>query len=655
MLLLPFVFSCTSDEQFQELSNVVDEEITKVTAILPDWNLEDGNSRTSITTGSYPTAPSPVWVTGDSIGIYPDAGGDQLSFRINEGGSNTCVFDGGGWAMKSSSYTAYSPFQRSYYYKEKEALPVSMLGQKQTGNDNSDHLGAYDIQIAKGEKPETGSLVFSFNRKVALVRMELVAPKEATWTSITLESDALFTTEAKMNLSLATPTVTSVSSANSVTLGLSNVTTVSDNLDIIAYMMLLPVDLTNKTLVVKLVDDMGNIYISKASVTNDKTNFAANAARWITASDFKLYEKPDYSWYSFQSNSYSIATAGQFMAFAKLVNGDADALTAVGASETAISFAGKTILMNGDISLSSYCGDGLGSWRPISGFAGTFNGNGNKINDLYCNSSGNMGLFGELSNATIKNLTINGEITRTFDGSEKSAVNIGGVAASASSTMFENCISNVNITTSGEKSTAPISCSIGGLCGHVSSSTFIACHSSSSISDTQGEREYNYYIGGLVGRVSSRSSFVACTKVAGDVKEENSTAYTYVGGIVGYIPSGDQTAIRGCYTSIYVSGRQPGHILGSIGMTAGSPNISACYYAGDGYGMNSVTIYGIGTQYYGGSEKSYDYGTARSTDLDAEIVEMNNAIAAWNTENSDKKCNYTYVNGSNGLELNIAQ
>ena len=75
-LLLSFICSCTSDEQFQQ----IDEEVTKVTAILPDWNLGNENSRTSITTGTYPTKPNPVWVTGDSIGIYPDAGGDQLSF-----------------------------------------------------------------------------------------------------------------------------------------------------------------------------------------------------------------------------------------------------------------------------------------------------------------------------------------------------------------------------------------------------------------------------------------------------------------------------------------------------------------------------------------------------------------------------------------------
>ena len=298
LLLLSIICSCTSDEQIQEIANVIDKGETKVTAILPDWNLEEKDSRTSITTGSYPTNPNPVWVTGDSIGIYPDAGGDQLSFRINQGGSKTCTFDGGGWAMKSSSYTAYSPFKRSFYYKEKNALPISMLGQTQNGNDNADHLGAYDIQIAKGKKPEEGSLIFDFDRYVALARLEITAPKSAEWTSITLESDALFTTEAKMNLTLETPTVTPVTTSNSVTLKLTNVTTTNENLSIVAYMMLLSVDLTGKALSVKLTDNEDNTYSCNATVIKNKTNFAANTARWISA-EFKAETIPNNQiWYT---------------------------------------------------------------------------------------------------------------------------------------------------------------------------------------------------------------------------------------------------------------------------------------------------------------------------------------------------------------------
>lgn len=292
-LLLSLIYSCTADEF--ETPDV--KGSNKVTAILPDWNVEDETTRTSITTGPYGTPPSPVWVAGDSIGIYPDAGGDQLSFRINEGGSKTCTFDGGGWAMKSSSYTAYSPFDRSFYYQDKEALPISMTGQTQNGNDNADHLGAYDIQIAKGEKPQDGNLVFSFSRYVALARIEITAPKAATWTSVTLESDASFTTSAKMNLALETPTVTPTATSNSVTLKLENVSTTSDNFSVIAYMMLLPVDLTGKTLTVTLTDSEGETYPLEATVANEKTNFTANAARWISAV-YKIPVPNNQIWYT---------------------------------------------------------------------------------------------------------------------------------------------------------------------------------------------------------------------------------------------------------------------------------------------------------------------------------------------------------------------
>ena len=214
-LVLFFLYSCSSDEQLIEGNIAGNYEITEIKAIIAELETDEVQSRTSFTTGTYPTQPSPIWMIGDSIGIYPDEG-DQLSFRIETSGK-TCPFNGGGWAMKaSSSYTAYSPFQRSYYYKEKNALPINMLGQVQKGNDNADHLGAYDIQIAKGEKPETGSLVFQFERKVALVRMELKAPCAATWKTVTLESNAAFTTKATMNLSLEVPTLTSTTQTNSI-------------------------------------------------------------------------------------------------------------------------------------------------------------------------------------------------------------------------------------------------------------------------------------------------------------------------------------------------------------------------------------------------------------------------------------------------------
>ena len=301
-LVLFFLCSCSLDDQLIEGNIAGNDEITEIKAIIAELETDEVQSRTSFTTGTYPTQPSPVWMVGDSIGIYPDEG-DQLSFRIETSGK-TCPFNGGGWAMKaSSSYTAYSPFQRSYYYKEKNALPINMLGQVQTGNDNADHLGAYDIQIAKGDKPETGSLVFQFERKVALVRMELKAPCAATWKSVTLESNAAFTTKATMNLSLEVPTLTPTTQTNSISLALENVKTTSDNLNIIAYMMLLPVDLTGKSLSVKLTDVDDNVYTANATVTNNKTNISAGAARWITAEFEESTDTEEIPYVTFSAES----------------------------------------------------------------------------------------------------------------------------------------------------------------------------------------------------------------------------------------------------------------------------------------------------------------------------------------------------------------
>ena len=648
------VYSCTSDYQLQDFINEANDEITQMTAILPDWNIEDGNSRTSITTGSYPTAPNPVWVTGDSIGIYPNEG-DQLSFRISEGGGKTCSFDGGGWAMKaSSSYSAYSPFNRSYYYKEKNALPISMLGQKQKSNDNSDHLGAYDIQVAKGDKPEHGSLTFAFDRMVTLVRMELTAPKAATWTSVSLESDALFTTDAILNLSLDNPTLTSNKKSNSVSLTFENVETTSDNLNIIAYMMLLPVNLTGKSLVVKLADSEGNIYVSVASITNNKTDFAANSARWITADNFKLYEKPDYSWYTSSSAStYDIKTAGQFLALAKIVNGDEDALTAINSSESSVKFSGKTIYLLKDISLAAYCGIGLDSWKPISGFEGVFDGLAYTISDLYCNHSGSMGLFDELNNATIRNLTVEGEITRTIDGTEGNILRIGGVATSANNTTFVNCSSNVNITIDGYKS--PISGYVGGLCAYANNSIFIACQSSSVITDSHGPLYTGFTIGGLVGNAKNSNSFIACCKLEGNINGGRNES-SYVGGIVGEATKKSEynaTRMVSCYTSIQMSGRLPGFIVGALSSDNGhyELNATACYYSGTASYMGNRESLGIGTNNYGGSDVPYDSGTARSSDLDETIAAMNAAISTWNSENPGKQCYYKYVNENNHIKL----
>ena len=287
--IFPFYMaSCSSEDLYNEDALQEEGEITKIEATVSSFDAEDAETRISISMGNWPNFGDVLWAEGDTIGIYPSKG-DQVSFPIVEGvGTKFCEFNGGGWALKtSSSYTAYTPFNRNYYqYMKNDALPVSMLGQKQVGNNSSSHVGAYDLQIATGTTPSSGKISFSFQHQVSFVRMDLTAPNAATWKSVTLESNATFTTNATMNLSSETPSLTATAQSNSVTLELENVKTTADNLSIVAYMMLLPVNFTGKTLDVKLTDVDGNVYTAPATIANNKYNFGAASARWISAGNF---------------------------------------------------------------------------------------------------------------------------------------------------------------------------------------------------------------------------------------------------------------------------------------------------------------------------------------------------------------------------------
>lgn len=624
---------CSSEEFEQEQFISDNDEITKILATTSGFCMDDfAGTRTTITMGSN-SIENPVWAQNDTIGIYPTSG-DQLSFPIVDGvGTSTCIFDGGGWALKASStYTAYSPFNRAYYSRKyNSSLPISMLNQEQNGNDNTKHLGKYDIQIAKGQTPENGKISFAFEHRVCIVRMDLELPVAASWKSIKLISDATFTTEATMNLSTDIPSINAKTYANSITLSLYNVKTTEENKTITAYMMLLPVDFTGKTLKIKVSDHYNNNYIADAIIVNDNRNFEAQKARWITANQFSLQEKPDYTWYDSSKSTYEIGKANQLIALSNIAKGDATALSAIGVAE-APTFEGKTINLTNDIDLS------FEIWTPIEQFSGIFEGNNYTIKNLYCNQSGNLGLFKSTSNATIRNLIISGLIQKD---NKNDTDKIGGFVAQASNSTFENCHSSVNIRTSGK----PITMCVGGICGRSDYSSFYACSSNGIIEDQQNIWEWTCYLGGIVG-YSISNNIIACYKLRGNVFETNIQSYSYIGGIVGFILAGDNSAIWGCYSAVDVKGRQPGLILGSIGTTKGSPNIKNSYY--DGVGIsNNTPIYGIGTKHYGGSEQSYDYGTERGLNIEG----LNAGIAAWNTENPSNPCNYIYKQGSNGLEI----
>lgn len=221
-----------------------------------------------------------AWADGDTIGIFPNTGA-QAYFPIlsSSAGTNTASFTGGGWALKSSStYAAYYPFIGDFYMSQKE-IPVNYEGQKQTGNASMVHLSAYDFMAASGSTPSSGKVNFQFAHLGAFVQLKITMPQGGTLSSVTLSADqAVFTTEGTIDLTASTPAIKSVKKSKTLTLHVEGVTTTAENNVATLYMMLAPVDFTNRTLsaIVKTSDGKSE------TITLTGKNFEAGKAYGVT-------------------------------------------------------------------------------------------------------------------------------------------------------------------------------------------------------------------------------------------------------------------------------------------------------------------------------------------------------------------------------------
>lgn len=226
--------------------------------------------------------------------------------------------------------------------------------------------------------------------------------------------------------------------------------------------------------------------------------------------------------------------------------------------KTATDFAGKTIKLMADITVSD--------WTPIgqkggTKFNGTFDGNGKTViindiaNNLNAAFDGCVGFFGAVENATVKNLTVAGNV------SGKNAAGI--VARVFSGATIENCVNNANVTATSKA---------GGI-----------------VSYAQGDNSNQY------GALSSDCTIKNC-KNSGEVKT-NGDAATAAGGIYGW--SGDESGklkIIGCENSGAVTAtgeKAAGGIVGqcrviTVENCTNNGNISSSKNAGGIIGANDT-------------------------------------------------------------------
>ena len=256
--------SCT--DEVQELAGEQSQALKQIVMTTQDFQPE-ADSRTV-----YQIADGAVkctWAENDTVGVFPDKGG-QVYFPMTSGaGTKNASFDGEGWALKDGrTYGAYYPFIADILL-DRNAVPVSYTGQKQVGNGSMAHLGDYDYMVAAPTAPEYGSAQFMFKHLSALVQLKITVPQPATLTSVKLVTENnLFFVEGEVDLMETTPSIAPITPANEIELALQDISTTQANQEVMLYMMIPPTNLKAQTLKAIFQTDKG-----KEEVVLDSKNF----------------------------------------------------------------------------------------------------------------------------------------------------------------------------------------------------------------------------------------------------------------------------------------------------------------------------------------------------------------------------------------------
>ncbi len=272
--------------------------------------------------------------------------------------------------------------------------------------------------------------------------------------------------------------------------------------------------------------------------------------------------KPEYySWYTTNPNAetFTLSTADELRAFAKLVNGDPEALAATKAT-AAVNFEGKTVQIDDAVTTLDLSGT---QWTPIgkdenrnaTPFNGIFDGKGKEIKGLTITASSgkNFGLFGVIDGdaALVKNVRLTG-VNIACANSDY----IGGIVARPDKGSVSSCYVSGTIT---GKNT------IGGITGFVNKNYFITdCYTAGTITGLPATENSQCEIGGITGDNSGKIE--NCYSTA-----NVTTNGTSGGGIAGINSNG---FINHCYSTGTVSGTNT--IGGIVGVCWADSKTTGC-------------------------------------------------------------------------------
>lgn len=339
----------------------------------------------------------------------------------------------------------------------------------------------------------------------------------------------------------------------------------------------------------------------------------------------------DSSWYRENTKTYTLSTPEEFAGLYDLMN-------------KGITFEEKIIELSGDLDFGKHF------WKPLPIFKGTLNGANHVIENLkikdyvYIPGIGNgyrYGLFSEISNSTIQNLTFDGScnINININDPNDSDINIGFIAAYArKENHIVNCYNSGSLQiTSSYTTTLPPCTGIyaGSLLGYATGAGY---ENSVEISNScnSGDIDIKGKLGATAGGIIGWADCVKFTDVVneGNIFSKAEDSGISIGGICGlaqslvYLTKCKNTGNINCIAAKDYSNASNIYI-GGISCSGG--DIKDCHNKGNIYIETPGTIRAAGITNYGvvnlSSNKGSISGKSESKAYVAGIIgEMSTSI-----------------------------
>lgn len=270
-------------------------------------------------------------------------------------------------------------------------------------------------------------------------------------------------------------------------------------------------------------------------------------------------------------NTKFIHNANEFIKFSNEVN-------------RGTSYKDYTVYLAADIDFFSFSSQ----YKSISGFLGTFDGQGYVISNLTMNSPSFVfvGLFGSLYGSTIKNVVIDKSCSflnsYTYSDYPHTGGFIGRCEPSYGPCVCENCVNMASLSFTGK--VGNFNTYLGGIIAHIHIATnnyetkLINCVNYGTIYNS-GSTNHNIFIGGIAGdfykETSNYKTYLYNCLNYGTVSNVNTVTTYYTSGIVARCAG---ITITNCVNAGTISSAKstPGSLINSADYY--STTISHCYW-----------------------------------------------------------------------------